>query len=389
MITKSIAQKYFGSNENGAQWNAIGKTIIYNAKHPLNVTGIVEDYPNNTDLPLNLIISWASFKAFEQRDFTNWEDIVGDAMHFLLLRKGTDPAKLERKFPEFDKKYKGDIVAAKFTEVLQPLKEMHYDERFGNLNGRTVSKETLRSLILIGVFILLIACIKFVNIATAQAVKRSREIGVRKVIGATRSALVRQFLFETCLLCAIATVLSIGLCYLLLPPLTSLLQLKLNFESFKNPNLLLFLIGFIAVVSLMAGLYPSLILSGYKPILALKNKIVVPGTQRFTLLRGLIVLQFVIAQVLIIGTLVVPGQLDYFKSKPLGFDKTAIINIYFPPESKPESLQPLRNSLERIAGVRSVSFAPFAPSTRMLGGPPLNTNTGPRQTRIIIPRKYL
>ena len=364
VLTKSIAQKYFGGTSETSIQNALGKTIRFNAKYPLQIAGILEDFPTNTDLPFKIFISWESLKGIEQGwDLTSWINTSSRINHFVLLRPGTDPRQLEKKFPAFDLKYKGPSIASKTTEVLQPLRTMHFDERFDNYNGRTVSKENMGGLILIGVFILLIACINFINLTTAQSVKRSKEVGVRKVLGADKSQLIRQFLAETSLVCVLSMLAAVGLTYLAAPPIKALLNLTFNFNPLTDGSLLAFLLLITGVVSLLAGTYPAFILSGYQPMLALKNKIMAPRGGAFSLRRSLIVVQFVIAQVLIISTIVISGQLEFFRSKPLGFNKDAIVTIPFPAESKAEINRTLRNQLEQILSIRSLSFAHFTPSS--------------------------
>ncbi|RDC65596.1 ABC transporter permease [Adhaeribacter pallidiroseus] len=364
VLTKTVAQKYFGGTGNQIVQNAMGKTVRLNAKHTLKVTGILEDFPDNTDLPFRILISWSSFKVhMPQWNLNDWNSFGMGNVHLVLLRPGADVAQLQKKIPVMEKKYMGALEASRRTHLLQPLREMHYDERFGNLNGRIVAKENITGLILIGLFILFIACINFINLATAQSVKRSKEVGVRKVLGANRGQLVRQFLAETSLLSLLATSLAAVIIFILLPQFKGFLNLNLQFNPFTDSSLLAFLGGIAVVVSLLAGLYPALVLSGFQPVLALKNKITVSRGNAFSLRRSLIVGQFIIAQVLIISTMVVSNQLEYFRNKSLGFNKEAVVTLPVPAENKPETARALRQQFEQLPGVKSVSFAVFAPSS--------------------------
>ncbi|MDQ3291261.1 MAG: ABC transporter permease, partial [Bacteroidota bacterium] len=364
VLTKTVAQKYFGGTGNETIQNALGKTIKFDAKNTLKVTGILADFPDNTDLPFKILISWKSLKVHQPHlDFNDWISFSGGNVHLILLRPGADVTQLQKKIPDMEVKYMGALEASRRTHLLQPLREMHFDERFGNINGRVVAKENLGGLILIGVFILLIACINFINLATAQSVKRSKEVGVRKVLGANRGQLIRQFLTETSILSLLATVLAASLTFILLPTFKELLNLNLSFNPFNDVSLLVFLLLTMVVVSVLAGVYPALILSGYQPVLALKNKITAPRGGAFSLRRGLIVGQFAIAQILIISTLVVSNQLEFFRKKPLGFNKEAVITLPLPAENKPETARSLRHQLEQMPGVKNVSFAIFAPSS--------------------------
>jgi len=362
VLTQSIALKYFGGAPDRIAQTTLGKTIKLNGVDLLKVTGVLADFPANTDLPFKILISYISLESQPNNDLTSWTNVSSSFAHFVLLPPGADPQQLEKKLPAFEKKYLGVDEARLRTHVLQPLREMHSDNRFGNYSGRTMDKESSNGLILIGLFILLTACINFINLSTAQSAKRSKEVGVRKVLGANRSQLVRQFLIETLLLSIGAMLLAALLTYLLLLPLKQLLTLHLDFNPFNDGELFAFLIMITLSVSLLAGFYPALILSGYQPVVALKNKFMAGGPRALSLRRSLIVLQFAIAQILIISTIIVSGQLDYFRSKPLGFNKDAVLTIPFPQNTKPQNTQALRTQLEQLPGVKSVSFARFTPS---------------------------
>ncbi len=363
VLTKSVAQKFFGSTEQDVIQQALGKTIKYDGEHELKITGILEDFPTNTDLPFKVLISWITLKNHAPwLDLNDWISFSQTYNHFVLLREGVDVTQLQHKLPAIEKKYMGVVDASRRTHLLQPLSEMHFDERFGNYSSRVIAKENIAGLVLIGMFILLIACINFINLATAQSVKRSKEVGVRKVLGAKRSQLVWQFLTETSLLSFLALFLGLVFSYLFAPQLKALLGLNFTFRPFTDLELLGFLLAVTTLVSLLAGIYPALILSGYQPIAALKNKVGTPKSSAVKLRQSLIVAQFAIAQVLIIGTLVVSSQLEYFRSIPMGFDQDAIITINFPSENKVQTSDALRNQLEQIPGVQKLSYALEAPS---------------------------
>ncbi|CAA9234095.1 MAG: Acidobacterial duplicated orphan permease (function unknown) [uncultured Adhaeribacter sp.] len=364
VLTKTLAQKYFGGTGNQIAQRALGKIIKVDAQYTLKVTGILEDLPDNTDLPFKILVSWSSLKVHAPDwDLNDWVSFGGSNLHLVLLRPGTDVAELQKKIPAMEKKYMGALEASRRTHLLQPLREMHYDERFGNLTGRVVAKENLGGLVLIGVFILLIACINFINLATAQSVKRSKEVGVRKVLGANRGQLIRQFLAETSLLSLLATILAAALTFFLLPQFKELLNLELSFNLFADRSLMAFLLLTMVAVSLLAGLYPALVISGFQPVLALKNKITASRGKAFSLRRSLIAGQFIIAQVLIISTIVVSNQLEYSRSKSLGFDKEAVVTLPIPAENKPETARALRQQLEQLPGIKNLSFANAAPSS--------------------------
>ncbi|QHT67799.1 FtsX-like permease family protein [Rhodocytophaga rosea] len=361
VLTKSIGQKYFGSHTSIE--DMVGKFVKISGSSTLQVTGILEDFPANTDIPFKILISWERFKTTTKRNLNDWISFSGGTTHLILLREGTDVASLQKKIPAFEKKHMGDLEASRRTHILQPLLNMHFDEQFNNLSNRIVSKENLGGLSLIGVFILLTACINFINLSTAQSVKRSKEVGVRKVLGANRFELVRQFLSETALFSVLAMGMAVAIVYLLTPSLQTLLDLNIEYNPFKDLSLLAFLVIVTGAICLLAGIYPAVMLSRFKPVTALKNKIVSPIKGALPLRQTLIVVQFAITQILIISTLVVSGQLDYFRNSPLGFDKEAIITIPFLPDNPVETSRALRNQLEQIPGVQKISYALMAPSS--------------------------
>src|SRR6187551_936307 len=178
---------------------------------------------------------------------------------------------------------------------------------------------------IIGIFLIVIACVNFINLATAQAVNRSKEVGVRKVLGSNRWQLGVQFLAETALIVFVALILATGIVSLALPYLNKLLEVQMTMSFIANPSVILFAVATAITVTLLSGIYPAIILSGFNPITALKSKITAKMVGGISLRRVLVVLQFAIAQILIIGMLIVVSQMNFFRNASLGFDKAAII----------------------------------------------------------------
>jgi putative ABC transport system permease protein len=214
----------------------------------------------------------------------------------------------------------------------------------------------LYALGLIGAFLLLIACINFVNLATAQAIRRSKEVGVRKVLGSTRGQLVRQFLSETALITFAAVTLAVGITLLVLPYVPQLLDVTLPQSLLLEPDVLSFLAAVFVSVSIVSGIYPAWVLSGYKPVLALKNRLTGHPSGGVTLRRGMVTFQFAVAQLLIIGTAVVAGQMRFFGKADLGFDKEAILTVALP-DNQPDKLRYLENQLKGRPEVKNISFS--------------------------------
>ena len=359
VLTQATAEKYFGD------WkSAIGKTIEYENKTPYTIRGILKNIPANSDFPLSVVVSYSALQnTYIKNNLTDWVSTFGGAYTFIVLPKELSPEKFNAQLKAFAKKHKPAEYATD-SYVVQPLSEIHYDDRFGNYNEHTFSHELVKALAIIGIFILVIACVNFINLATAQAVNRSKEVGVRKVLGSSRSQLAFQFLGETTLITIAASLLAIVIAEGSLPFLNKLLETKMTMNFLFNPSLILFMFAVAILVTILSGLYPAVILSGFNPVTALKSKITSKIVGGISLRRGLVVLQFAIAQILIIGMLIVVSQMNYFKNASLGFDKASIINVPVPGDSISKTkINYLRDRLKANADIQNVSFSFASPSS--------------------------
>lgn len=363
VLTESVARRYFGIEKSGDLTTVLGKVIRLNNESDFTVSGVTKDFPENTDLPFKLMLSQSTMKPSDRSEMTNWITLNWSVNHYVLLKEGANPEQINARFPDFLKKHMPADEAARRSLQLQALNKIHFDDRYGNYNNRTVTESTIFILSLIGIFLLVTACINFINLATAQSAKRSKEVGVRKVLGAGKMQLIRKFISETVLMTLVALVSSLILALIFFPSVSRMLDLHLDPNWITDPLVPVFLLTITVVVSLLAGLYPALVLTGFNPILALKNKMSGAVSPRnFSLRRGLIVFQFVVSQVLVIGTIVVARQLDLFRSQSLGFDKEAIITVPLP-NSEINPKQTLRNQFQNIPGIQMVSFGGFTPSS--------------------------
>ena len=378
VLSRDEADKFFGN------WHdAIGKIIKYENKTDLKVTGIIENMPANTDMPMKLIVSFATLRSKGSDFYGNlhdWVSTFGDNSCFVILPDNTTQARFDQNLKAFVKKHK-PAYYAKDELQLQPLKEMHYNTEVGVYGRHPFSKQLINVIGLIGLFLLLIACVNFINLATAQAVNRSKEVGIRKVLGSNRIQLGLQFISETLIITLFAVALAIVIAELALPMLNHLLEIELSRTFFTDPVFLAFLIVTIVCVTLLSGFYPALVLSGFNPIEALKNKIKAGKTSGISLRRTLVVVQFMIAQFLVIGTLVIVYQMDYFRNKSLGFDKDAILTVPFPGDSVSRTkINTLRDQLLQQPGIKDVSFSFASPSDVNGWGSDFKFNNSPKQT---------
>jgi predicted permease len=359
VLTQATAEKYFGN------WkNAIGKTIKYDNKALFTVKGILKNIPHNSDFPLSVVVAYSALQnTGTKNNLNDWVSTFGQAYTFVVLPPGLPVNKFNSELKAFAKKHKPAEYASDGF-IAQPLTEIHYDDRFGNFSDHTFSHSLINVLSLIGIFLIVIACVNFINLATAQAVNRAKEVGVRKVLGSNRSQLAIQFLAETAVIVLVALLLATGIAFITLPYLNNLLQVQMTMSFIANPAVMLFVVATAILVTLLSGIYPAIILSGFNPITALKSKITAKMVGGISLRRALVVLQFVIAQVLIIGMFVVVSQMDFFRNASLGFDKASIINVPVPGDSiNHTKIDYLRNQLMANQNIKDVSFSFASPSS--------------------------
>ena len=271
VLTKKMAEKYFG------KWqSAIGGLLKLDNTATVKVEGVLDDLPANTDFPLGIIASYETMKEYpDTYYYTNdWGNITSSFQAFMLLPQNVSAASVNKRLIAFSNEhYNKDTKTQDRTyQFLQPLSDIHFNKQIGTFGDHITSKTTLWTLSLIGLFIILMACINFINLSTAQAVSRSKEVGIRKVLGSNKQQLFWQLIGETFIVVIIAVALAVVLAMLCLPYIKHIASIheKLNL---LNTSIILFLIAVTAVVTLLAGTYPSLVLSGFKPVLALKNKI--------------------------------------------------------------------------------------------------------------------
>jgi len=354
LLTKNTAARYFGDWQKamGQSFKMDGITV--------KVTGILDNPPVNTDFPIKVIISYTTLERYV--DMNGWAGIDDANYCFVQLRDNTSQSHFDQMLTGFTDKHIKSVNPG-YDLVLQPLKEIHYDHRLGNFAGHTFGKDLTLALSLISIFLLIIACVNFINLTTAQAVRRAREVGVRKTLGSNRGQLIIQFLGETSITTLLALIVSLLLAITCLPLVNDLLDIHLSVSQLFSIKMIFVVLATLALVSFLSGFYPALVLSGFRPINVLKSAIAADQQKGAFFRRGLVVFQFVIAQTLIIGTLVVAAQMDYFRNADLGFKKDAIIAANFPHDSLGlTKMDHLRDELYKTVGVDNVSFSTFTPA---------------------------
>ncbi len=372
-LSQHMAEKCFGN------WQAaLGQTIIMDNSLTLTVRGVFTNPPDNTDLPLHMAVSYETVK--QNAEFYNyqpgWDNTSSNNQAYALLHTPGQLADADAALAlvgqEEYKKHASPGSSRK--NFAQPLSEMHFDARLQS----PVTKSRLQVLSLIGLLIMAMACFNFINLATAQAVSRSREVGVRKSLGSLRSQLVAQFMTETSLIVLFAVALGLGIAALLLPQMKHFSNVPDTWAFVTNPAVWAFLGLTALVVSLGSGIYPSLVLSGFEPIRALKNNISTRSIGGVSLRKVLVVLQFIIAQGLIIGTLATVSQMDYLRRMDLGFTPNLVYTLSnISNDSVGIARQgAFKQALVQLPGVASVTWSNDSPASENVWSGNFSIGTG-------------
>ena len=352
VLTESIAHKYFGNKE------AMGQVIKLENRYNCKVTGVIKNVPGNTHLPFNIIVSFATIANDVKGMMSQFYAIAGGSFAYIVIPENYTISQIQKRMHGFIEKNWGKDIAKDARLPLQPLTDIHFDQRYlNNTISSTTSRETYYALAAVAILIIIIACINFINLATAQAIRRAKEVGVRKVLGSTRSQLIAQFLGETTLMVLTALALGLIVTAFFLPQAANWLHIKISVSQLLQPSVIVLILIVTIFVILLAGLYPAFVQSAFRPVESLKSKQVI-SFRGLTLRKSLVVVQFAISQIMIVGTLVVAYQMDFFENRDLGFNKEAVISFGIPDQGKTEVL---RQQLQSNPGIKEISFSSGAP----------------------------
>ncbi|WP_353183289.1 ABC transporter permease [Parapedobacter lycopersici] len=357
VLSERAAKKYFGTEDPMGRELTLptGDTVL-----TVRITGLMHDMPANSQIKGDLLISMSTLtEVLEKESAENWTNHYPST--YLLLNPGADPRALEAKLPDYLERHIGSLMKElqmHYTLRLYPLKEVYL--HFGNYRyaGQTGNVVHVYIFGAVALLILLTACFNFVNLSTARAVERAREVGIRKVVGAARGQLTRQFIGESLLVSLIAVVLAIVFSSLLLPLFNQLAGKVISDSLFSNPGALLALCSGALGVGLLAGIYPAWVLSSFKPVKVLKGGVTGSGPAKTWLRKGLVAGQFTLSLALIAATLTVYKQMDYMRSQQLGFrkDQVLVINGY---EDRAQEI--VKEAITNLPGVRSASLSSSVP----------------------------
>lgn len=367
VLTESRAQLYFPGI---AATNIIGKELTYNDIN-VTVSGIVKDLNEHTAFTALEFISFPTISKTNLQDqfmMDVWNDWMSYSQLYIKISKGNTAERVEMQLKDVLNKYDKESNNADRSMVyhLQPLNDLHFNSNYQGGGNRIVHKPTLYGLLSIAAFLLLLGCINFINLTTAQASQRAKEIGVRKTMGSSKKQLVLQFLSETFFITFIATIVSVALTPLLLKMFEDFIPSGLHFDLINQPSLILFLLLLTILISFLSGIYPAFILSNFKPVLVLKNQISTGSvqTRNAWIRKTLTVSQFVIAQFFVITTLMISKQINFSLQADMGFNKEAIINFNQPRDSITTRGKLLLNEIKSLPGVANASTGFLAPADK-------------------------
>ncbi|HEX9653985.1 MAG TPA: ABC transporter permease [bacterium] len=359
VMSAKMAKKYFGSED------PMGQTLTIDAEHDYLVTGVMSDVPDNSYFKFDFL---ASISTLKEQNFEALADWRSHWTHtYLLLRQGASAAAVQARFPDFIKTHIEEEFQQRYRPALQPFANMHLDKELASDWGENLQVEYIYIFCAIALFVLVIACINFMNLATARSAGRSKEVGMRKVLGAFRWQLVRQFLTESVVISFIALVFAIVFVELSLPWFRSLTTREVYIHYFENNLYLFSLFAITLLVGIAAGSYPAFYLSRFRPVTVLK------GTQSTTgrgarLRKTLVVAQFTIAIFMIVANFLFYQQIDFLKNKDLGFEKDNIIYFQRPDSNSYSRQMAIKHELLQNPAIRSVFMATTQPGDGSMVG---------------------
>ncbi len=355
VLTETMAAKYFGDE------NPIGKTLTINNENEFTITGIMQDVPYNSHLNFNMLCSFETLYAENREYLEIWLEF--SYWSYLLLAENTNILALEQKFPELIDQNMGDElgkIGGTLDFFLQPLTDIYL---YSKMDYEISTLGDITNVYLfagIALFVLLIACFNFINLSTARSAIRAREVGIRKTFGAVRGKLIAQFLGESIIYSLLSLIIAVILLEMFVPVFNSMTEGKLDVNLFQTPWLIPGLLGLAVLVGLIAGSYPAFFLSSFKPVKVFKGNLKL-GAANSRFRSILVVSQFVISIVLIIGTITIYQQLRYMKTKKLGFNKEQVLVIPTVSDVEDQSKSALKHELASVNGVVNVALTSFIP----------------------------
>jgi len=357
VITEEMRNRYFGSEL------VVGKTLTLRDSIDFKITGVVEDIPQQSHIQFDMLVSFSTFVKETGFEYANgWGNF--NVRNYILVEESISPSALQAKVKNL---YMDGAAGKRFEEMgmnfevqLVPLDELYLYSDIGNGFGPKGSIDQVYLVSGIGIFVILLACVNFINLTTARSVYRAKEVGLRKIVGSTRSSLMWQFIAESFVLTLMASGLVMLFIDLIIPVFNQLMGKQYVLSSLLQPNVMLSILAMIVVVTLLSGFYPAIVLSSYKPVNVLKGRMQT-SSRGVKLRRGLVVFQFFVSGSLVLASLLVIDQLDYMRNQDLGFDKEQILVLDATRVPKSASHDAFKTQILNLANVQEVSFTNALP----------------------------
>lgn len=386
VLTERRAKLYFPDTPTH---EIMGKTLVYNDSAPIVVTGIVGNFKDRTDIIFEEFIATKSLGAEGVKKLLGddgWNSTNSGSQLFLKVKANADIGALKKQLNGFAQEH-ADKEAQAFGQersfFLQSLADLHFNPDYGNFDYSRdqASKSVLMGLGFIALFLLLLGCINFINLNTARSTQRAKEIGIRKTLGSSRKQLIYQFLGETLILTFAAAILSLFIASLLFRVFADFLPSGINMDLFKSPTLIIAVIVLLVVLTILAGFYPAMVLSDFKPISVLKNQ-VLSGSDKGSLRKYLTVLQFTIAQIFVIATFLVGKQIHFLMTKDMGFKTDAISYIQTPYHERSIAKNShFMHEIKAIPQIKEVTLGGSPPASRLTISKPVIYRNGDQEHR--------
>ncbi len=360
VISEKMEVKYFPGE------NALGKTLVFNDTLEFHVTGVMKDIPTNSHIQADMLPSFASWEKLNTGFSYNggWGNF--NMRNYILLKPGTDEKAFSKKAEDLYNQHAGYLMkewGVKASVGFEPFPDIYLKSAAGNGMGPLGSMPTVYLLSCVGLFVIVLACINFINLATARSVYRGKEVGIKKVVGSSRSRLVGQFLSESMVITMLSFIIALAIIGLFLPMFNQLLAKNYTMTAFMNVKIIVCTFLLLGFITLCAGYYPAWVMSAFKPAEILKGKMQ-SGTKGVQLRRVLVVAQFMISVSLVAGTIIVIDQLQFMQSRDLGFtrDEVFVVNIARTKPVDGNSYQGFANELKSQAVVKEVTFCNSLPA---------------------------
>jgi ABC-type lipoprotein release transport system permease subunit len=389
VLTRSLVDKFYGKPANRDYSSFINKTIVIN-KNNYRITAVLEDIPRNSNLACHLFLPYKVFEKNNPAMVSKWKDLYSESYTFVTLPYHYSAVQFEAALVAFKNKYIEASIAKHHVYHAQPLAEVHSDATYGGTYYSTPAILIL-AFVLMAAIVLLTSCINFINLATVQAFKRAKEVGIRKTLGSGKGEIIFRFMTETFLLITIASIIAVFLGDYFLRAFSNYLLFIVELNLHTDYTVIIFLILLGLLITLLAGYYPAKVMSSFRPVQALKHAVTAKKTGfsgGFSLRKALVITQFTVSQLLIIGTIVVATQMDYFYSRDMGYRKEGILTVQVP-ENDAQKMEQFRNTLMTMPAVKQVSFSSGPPTSAGNGFSTIRKTEAPSTTNINTERKFV